>query len=416
MNIAIGADHGGFELKQRLIQHLREQGHQVQDVGTNSPAAVDYPVFARKVADAVAGDQVERGIMIDGAGIGSSMVANKVPGVRAAMAYDVSSARNGREHNDANLLTLGAGLIGANLATQIVDIFLNTECSEPRHQRRVAMIDETQTALSDADLARVVQRLEGLCVGASPDTARQFIELGARRFTTGLDSPVPIPRELARYIDHTILKPDATIEMVDQIVAEAREHEFRSVCVNPCWVKRVADGLRGTPVLTCSVVGFPLGASMPETKGLEARRAIRDGAKEIDMVINVGRLKAGDDAFVLRDIMAVTDACRDGSAVSKVIIETALLTDEEKVRACELSKRARANFVKTSTGFASAGATAEDVALMASVVRGAGMEVKASGGIRTFDDARRMIAAGATRLGASASIAIVAEAQQTVSA
>ena len=129
-----------------------------------------------------------------------------------------------------------------------------------------------------------------------------------------------------------------------------------------------------------------------------------------------GRLKAGDDAFVLRDIMAVTDACRDGSAVSKVIIETALLSDEEKVRACELSKRARANFVKTSTGFASAGATAEDVALMASVVRGAGMEVKASGGIRTFDDARRMIAAGATRLGASASIAIVEEAQQTVSA
>jgi len=145
---------------------------------------------------------------------------------------------------------------------------------------------------------------------------------------------------------------------------------------------------------------------------MEARKAIRDGAKEIDMVINVGRLKSGDDDFVLRDILAVTDACRDGSAVSKVIIETSLLTDEEKVRACELSRRARANFVKTSTGFASGGATADDVALMASVVRGAGMEVKASGGIRSFTDAKRMIEAGATRIGASASIAIVHEAAQ----
>ena len=162
----------------------------------------------------------------------------------------------------------------------------------------------------------------------------------------------------------------------------------------------------------CSVIGFPLGATTPDLKGAEARKAIRDGAREIDMVINVGRLKSGDDDYVLKDILAVTDACRDGSAVSKVIIETALLTDEEKVRACELSRRARANFVKTSTGFASGGATAEDVALMASVVRGAGMEVKASGGIRSFTDAKRMIEAGATRIGASASIAIVHEAAQ----
>ncbi|HKK72151.1 MAG TPA: deoxyribose-phosphate aldolase [Candidatus Krumholzibacteria bacterium] len=221
-----------------------------------------------------------------------------------------------------------------------------------------------------------------------------------------------MPDELARYIDHTILKPDATREMIDKIVAEAREYGFRSVCVNPCWVKRVAEGLRGTKVLTCSVVGFPLGANTPDLKGMEARKAIRDGAREIDMVINVGRLKSGDDDDVYKDILAVTDACRDGSAVSKVIIETALLTDEEKVRACELSKRARANFVKTSTGFASGGATAEDVALMASVVHGAGMEVKASGGIRSFGDAKRMIDAGATRIGASASIGIIQEAQQ----
>ncbi len=443
MKIAIGADHGGFELKQKLVEHLRSKGHDVRDVGTDSTAAVDYPVFARRVAEAVAAGQAERGIMIDGAGIGSSMVANKVPGVRAAMAYDVSSARNGREHNDANLLTLGAGLIGAALAAQIVDVFLSTDCTEARHQRRVAMINDTAGAaavaagglsmagLSDTDMARVLQRLEGMlggqqgggysrdvfhggpCVGTCPDTARRFIELGAHRFTAGPDSPGRIPDELARYIDHTILKPDATPAMVDKVIAEAREFSFRSVCVNPCWVKRVADGLRGTRVLTCSVVGFPLGTSMPDIKGMETRKAIRDGAKEIDMVINVGRLKAGDDDFVLKDILAVTEACRDGGAVSKVILETALLTNEEKVRACELSKKARANFVKTSTGFASGGATAEDVALMASVVRGAGMEVKASGGIRSFDDARKMIEAGATRLGASASIAIVQEAQKS---
>jgi len=436
MKIAIGADHGGFELKQSLVGYLQKQGHAVQDVGTHSKDAVDYPRFARLVADAVAGGQAERGIMIDGAGIGSSMVANKVPGVRAAMAYDVSSARNGREHNDANVLTLGAGLIGANLAGQIVDVFLGTDCTEPRHRRRVAMIADVAAPagpaaaqvlgagdISSDDMARIVDRLEGLlggsvigvnhpgpCVGSCPTTAQQFIDMGVRRLTSGPDSPGPIPQELARYIDHTILKPDATEDMVAKIVAEAREHTFRSVCVNPCWVKLVADGLRGTPVLTCSVVGFPLGAATPEIKAMETRRAIRDGAREIDMVINVGRLKGGDDDYVYRDILAVTEACRDGSAVSKVIIETALLTDDEKIRACELSRKARANFVKTSTGFASGGATAEDIALMASVVHGAGMEVKASGGIRNFDDAKRMIEAGATRIGASASIGIVQEA------
>ncbi|MBU8869564.1 MAG: deoxyribose-phosphate aldolase [Gemmatimonadales bacterium] len=444
MKIAIGADHGGYELKITMATYMKKQGHQVLDLGTDSTEAVDYPKYAKLVAEAVASGKADRGVMIDGAGIGSSMVANKVPGVRAAMAYDLSSARNGREHNDANLLTLGAGQLGANLAAQIVDVFLTTECTEPRHQRRVAMISDLPgdgaeatispvatldyglVDLSEEDLQRIVNRLEGLvggsagtvfhagpCVGSCPDTARQFIELGARRLTSGPDSPGSIPKDVARYIDHTILKPDATLEMVAKVVAEAREHGFRSVCVNPCWVKYVADGLRGTKVLTCSVVGFPLGAATSDIKGMETRKAIRDGAKEIDMVINVGRLKGGDDDYVLRDILAVTEACRDGSAVSKVIIETALLTDEEKLRVCGLAKRARANFVKTSTGFASGGATAEDIELMASVVRGAGMEVKASGGIRSFTDAKRMIEAGATRIGASASIAIVQEAQKT---
>lgn len=444
MKIAIGADHGGFELKTALIEHLKSKGHQVFDFGTSSKEAVDYPVFARAVAEAVAGGQAERGVMIDGAGIGSCMTANKVPGVLASMAYDVSSANNAREHNDANVLTLGAGLIGANLAKQIVDVFMTTDCVEPRHQRRVAMIDETAhgsptpaptaptatatdggvPGLTDADVERIVAKLErmvgsriaggasdGPGVAACPDTARHFLSLGCGTLSTGPACACgAIPEDVACYIDHTVLKPDTTRDTVARIVAEAREHRFRSVCVNPCWVKFVTEGLRGSGVLTCSVIGFPLGAGVPSIKAAEARQAIRDGAKEIDMVINVGALKSGDDDLVLRDIRAVVEACRDGSAVCKVIIETALLTDDEKRRVCELAKRARAHFVKTSTGFASGGATAEDIALMASIVRPAGMEVKASGGIKSYSDARRMIEAGATRIGASASIAIVEEA------
>ncbi|MCZ6726152.1 MAG: deoxyribose-phosphate aldolase [Acidobacteria bacterium] len=222
-----------------------------------------------------------------------------------------------------------------------------------------------------------------------------------------------MPADLARYIDHTLLKPDSTEEQVRQLCAEAREYSFRSVCINPTWVVLASGLLRGSDVLTCTVVGFPLGANEPEIKALEARRAIRGGAREIDMVLNIGALKSGDDTLVLRDIRAVVEACRDGSAVCKVILETALLTDDEKRRACELARTARANFVKTSTGFSSGGATVADVALMAGVVRGAGMEVKASGGIKSYSDAKAMIAAGATRLGASASIAIVQEAVAT---
>ena len=443
--IAIGADHGGYELKTRLAAHLRQAGHQILDLGTGSAEAVDYPVFAKAVAEAVAQGRAEVGLMIDGAGIGSSMVANKVPGVRAALAYDLSSARNSREHNDANVLTLGASLIGAGLAQQIVDLWLATECTEPRHLKRVAMFadssvqpdsqpdnrskpeEDTELQLSDQDIDRVVARLHqilgpmrgaepsGPGVGASPETARQFVRLGATGLTcvAPAEQPGSIPGDLARYIDHTLLKPNATEEQVRTLCAEAREYNFRSVCINPTWVSLAAKLLRGSEVLTCTVVGFPLGANEPEIKAMEARRAIRNGAREIDMVINIGALKGGDDALVLSDIRAVVEACRDGNAVCKVILETALLSDAEKRRASKLARTARANFVKTSTGFSTGGATVSDVALMADVVRGAGMEVKASGGIKSFSDAKAMIEAGATRLGASASIGIVQQAKST---
>jgi len=427
--IALGADHGGFELKAVLAEHLREAGYQVEDVGTSSREAVDYPVFARAVANAVSSGSVDVGIMIDGAGIGSCMVANKVPDVRAALAYDLSSARNSREHNDANVLTLGAGLIGASLAKQIVDVWLATDCTEPRHLNRVAMFagEDADLQLSDQDIDRVVDRLHqilgpmnnsepsGDCVGDNPEAAREFVRLGA----TGLTSVAPaerpgsIPGDLARYIDHTLLKPGSTEEQVRTLCGEAREYNFRSVCINPTWVPLAAELLRGSEVLTCTVVGFPLGANEPAIKAMEARRAIRNGAREIDMVINIGALKSGNDALVLRDIQAVVEDCIDGNAVCKVILETALLSDAEKRRASELARRAGAHFVKTSTGFSTGGATVSDVALMAEVVRGAGMEVKASGGISSYSDAKAMIEAGATRLGASASIGIVREAKST---
>ena len=401
-SIAIGADHGGFDLKAVLAAHLQAAGYQVRDVGTSSREAVDYPVYARAVAEAVSSGSADVGVMIDGAGIGSCMAANKVPGIRAALAYDVSSARNSREHNNANVLTLGAGLIGAALAKQIVDAWLATECTEPRHLSRVAMFaDESgvsglsELTLSDQDIERVVGRLHeilgpvavaetnGASVSDDPEAAREFVRLGA----TGLTSVAPvqrpgdIPGDLARYIDHTLLKPAATEEQIRKLCAEALEFNFRSVCINPTWVALAASLLRGSEVLTCTVVGFPLGATEPAIKAMEARRAIRNGAREIDMVLNIGALKSGDDDLVLRDIRAVVEDCVDGGAVCKVILETALLTDDEKRRASELARQARAHFVKTSTGFSTGGATVSDVALMAAVVRGAGMVLKASGGI-----------------------------------
>jgi deoxyribose-phosphate aldolase len=210
---------------------------------------------------------------------------------------------------------------------------------------------------------------------------------------------------LAKYIDHTLLKPEATREQVEKLCAEAIEGKFYSVCINSSWVALCARRLRGTGVKVCAVVGFPLGAMDSRAKNLETRYAVENGADEIDMVINVGALKSGDLKTVEEDIRAVRRACRQ-TTVLKVIIECALLTDAEKVIACQLAKKAEAHFVKTSTGFAAGGARAEDVALMRRTV-GPQMGVKAAGGIRSYEDAVAMIRAGATRIGASASVAIV---------
>ncbi|MCZ6598166.1 MAG: deoxyribose-phosphate aldolase [Planctomycetota bacterium] len=208
------------------------------------------------------------------------------------------------------------------------------------------------------------------------------------------------------FIDHTLLKPDASLEEIDKLCDEALRYEFASVCINGVHVRRSAEILSGSSVIVCAVVGFPLGAMAPEVKVYEARRAIEDGACEIDMVMNIGALKSGDDAFVQRDVAGVVEVCHRMGARLKVILEAALLTDPEKVRACQLAKAAGADFVKTSTGFSKGGATVEDVALMRRTV-GPTLGVKAAGGVRTQADARAMVAAGATRIGASASVAIV---------
>ncbi len=459
LKIAVGADHGGYGLKDNLKEFLTGRGAQIIDCGTNGPAAVDYPQYALAVARKVAKGEADFGIMVDGAGIGSAMTANKVPGVRAALCYDVSTARNAREHNDARVLTLGAGLIGTALAQQITDTFITSECTAERHLKRVEMIMDieqqpdieftapvpappvpvvTDEGISEADLARITAKVEELLASAGltltaagevqpaggdyarsnrmvkqPDAVRKFLDFGVERVGyhngTGCDN---VPRDIARCIDHTMLKPAATVDDIKKLCAEAREFHFATVCVSPSYVKLAARELAVSDVKVCTVVGFPSGAHAPEIKALETRQAIRDGAREIDMVINIGALKSGDDDLVYRDIRAVSEACEDGSATSKVIIEAAMLTDDEKVRACELSKKARANYVKTSTGFGPGGATADDVALMSSVVRGAGIGVKAAGGIRNYADARKMVEAGATRIGASASIGIVKGAKE----
>lgn len=248
---------------------------------------------------------------------------------------------------------------------------------------------------------------EGLCVRTCFNRVGEVVEAGATRFSSSLGN-IPEDPDIASMIDHTLLKPDATADQIAQLCYEARTYHFASVCINPANVKLCADLLRGTDVKVCSVIGFPLGASAPEVKAFETQTAIRDGANEIDMVINIGALKAGDHTLVARDIRECVKVTRAAGVILKVIIETILLTDEEKVTACLLAKEAGADFVKTSTGFAGGGATVEDVALMRRVV-GPEMGVKAAGGVHNMSEAKSMVAAGATRIGASAGVKIVQE-------
>ena len=210
---------------------------------------------------------------------------------------------------------------------------------------------------------------------------------------------------LAKYIDHTLLKPESTREDILRVCEEAKHYNTASVCVNPFWIGFVAEQLKGTDIKPCCVIGFPLGATLPQVKAFETAEAIKDGAQEVDMVLNVGAARGGEWDTVFEDIKAVVDAAK-GKALVKVIIETCLLNDEQKVKACELAKESGADFVKTSTGFSTGGATVADVALMRKTV-GPDMGVKASGGVRTKADAEAMIAAGASRIGASSSKKII---------
>jgi deoxyribose-phosphate aldolase len=285
--------------------------------------------------------------------------------------------------------------------------------------------------LDEATLERIIEQITRQVLllvqeeaEAGPDgagipaiTARDYVErvqpvvkAGADRVASTLGI-MPTDGTMAHMIDHTLLKPDATQDEIAQLCYEARKYDFASVCVNPANVELCAQLLKGSGVPVCTVVGFPLGATSTETKVFESQQAIREGATEVDMVINVGALKSRDYELVERDIASVARACHAGDAILKVIIEAALLTDEEKVAACQLAKVAGADFVKTSTGFGPGGATAEDVALMRRVV-GLTMGVKAAGGIRSYEDAQKMIAAGASRIGASASVKIMQEARE----
>ena len=268
--------------------------------------------------------------------------------------------------------------------------------------RLIAIIAEEVMAASRRPRARC--QCHAVQEDCCPTRLQGVIDAGAARL--GLHATGGAPTGVAQLIDHTLLRPDAARKDLEQLCREAAEFGFATVCVNPVWTATCARLLRGSPVAVCTVVGFPLGATTADVKHFETRRVIYDGAREVDMVINIGALKSGDLATVERDIEAVTAPCRDCGVTSKVIIEAAYLTDDEKVAACTLAKAAGADFVKTSTGFGPSGATVADVALMRRVV-GADMGVKAAGGVKDLAALQAMVAAGATRVGASAGVRIV---------
>jgi deoxyribose-phosphate aldolase len=246
------------------------------------------------------------------------------------------------------------------------------------------------------------------CFNRCPERMHRVVDAGASRISLVLGQ-TGTAKDWASLIDHTLLKPEATDEDIKKLCEEAARYRFASVCVNPTWVRAASCNLRGTGVPVCTVIGFPLGATLADVKAYEARRAIFDGATEVDMVINVGALKSGDDCLVENDIRSVVEVAHEYEAICKVIIETALLTDDEKIRACLAAKKAGADFVKTSTGFSKGGATVADIALMRRTV-GSELGVKASGGVKGLEDARKMVEAGATRIGASVGVKIAQEA------
>ena len=449
--IAVASDHGGFALKQAIVRHLTGKGVAVKDVGTHSTEACDYPVFARAAAEAVARGEATAGVIVDGAGIGSSMVANKIPGVRAAMAFDLATANNAREHNDANVLTLGAGYLAEDLALRIVDVFLSTQCTVDRHKRRVADdrrarpgappsggrpdpdpahgpgLDEPAVSRgrhrprADREPVAPGRRRRpggascasctacGNCVAKRADTVRAILDRhpGAR-VTAGLGVG-QVPTDLAKLIDHTLLKPDATYAQIDTLCDEALKFGFASVCVNPVHVRRCAAGSAARP---CSCARSSASRSAPRPP--RARRSRGDAPSATARASSTwSSTSAPSSPATTAPSTTTSGSCREvareGGVLLKVIIETALLTDEEKVAACVAAKKARAHFVKTSTGFAKGGATVHDVALMAEAVDHK-LGVKASGGVGSAADARKMVLAGATRIGASVGVKIVREA------
>ena len=246
------------------------------------------------------------------------------------------------------------------------------------------------------------------CFNRCPERMHRVVDAEASRLGLVLGETASA-RDWASLIDHTLLKPEATDEDIKRLCEEAARYHFASVCVNPTWVRAASCNLRGSGVPVCTVIGFPLGATLSDVKAYEARRTIFDGAREVDMVINVGALKSGDDCLVEHDIRSVVEVAHEYDVICKVIIETALLTDDEKVRACLAAKKAGADFVKTSTGFAKSGATVADIALMRRTV-GSELGVKASGGVKGLADARKLVEAGATRIGASVGVKIAQEA------
>lgn len=267
--------------------------------------------------------------------------------------------------------------------------------------------DEILSRIGSSSISNECALHHDECFIKCPDRMQSIIAGGGVRFgLSGAESEAA--RQVASYIDHTLLKPDATRDEITKVCEEGARYGFASVCINPFWVREAACMLRGSGVKVCTVIGFPLGANVSDTKAYEARRAVFDGASELDMVINVGALKSASYDLVLRDIAGVVEVAREAGCLLKVIIETSLLTDDEKVKACTLSKDAGADFVKTSTGFSKGGASAADISLMRRVVGGQ-MGVKASGGVKDLKQAQEMIRAGATRIGASVGVKIVQE-------